>query len=59
MTIPKKKAAKATAGSSSRTAHVRFPESTIAKLDALATANNTTRAALIQIAVSRILKSGI
>jgi predicted transcriptional regulator len=59
MTIPKKKAAKVTASPSSRTAHVRFPKSTIEKLDALATANNTTRAAMIQIAVSKILKSGI
>jgi hypothetical protein len=40
------------------TLHLRLARETVEKLDALAKANGTTRAAVLQIAVARILRTG-
>jgi predicted DNA-binding protein len=55
----KKTAAKPAAKKRENTVHARLPIEEIEKLDALAKANNITRAAVIGIACARILKSGL
>lgn len=41
------------------TVHARLPIAEIARLDALARANNITRAAVVAVGCARILKTGL
>jgi len=59
MPSTRKKAAKKNAAPATDVVHVRLSSEAIRALDHIAKENNTTRNAIIQIAVSRTLKSGV
>lgn len=57
--MEQKKTAKEQPKKRENTVHARMPIEQIERIDALAKENNITRAAVIAIAITRILKTGL